>query len=286
MIQTQLSTDSGKIVDHAQNASQIPPLTHPEAGVLAREELSRFLAVVEALSGDDWHQPTDCTAWTVRDILAHQAGAYAGNASWSEFFRQASARPSPGQMQVDATNDRQLLDRADCNPPELIAELRRVGPKAIRTRQRLPRLVRKLRIVPFGPPTGFKPVGYLTDLIYTRDTWAHRMDICRATGRTFIQTPDHDGRLTALVLRELAENLAGKLRGQSVIFDLAGPAGGRFRIGKTVEPSAIIKMSLIDFNRLASGRLAVDEAFAQSLVTISGDRDFAAHVLAQTSIVY
>jgi hypothetical protein len=33
---------------------QIPPLEHEEAGQLAREELSRFLTVVEDLSGDDW----------------------------------------------------------------------------------------------------------------------------------------------------------------------------------------------------------------------------------------
>ena len=57
------------------NAADIPKLTHAEAGVLAREELTRFLHLLETLDSDDWNQPTYCTQWTVRDMLAHQAGA-------------------------------------------------------------------------------------------------------------------------------------------------------------------------------------------------------------------
>lgn len=164
--------------------------------------------------------------------------------------------------------------------------MRRVGPKAVSTRQRLPWLLRKLKIVPFGPAYGTRSVEYLTDLIYPRDTWMHRMDICRASGQPFVQTAAHDGRLMALVMRDLAQELNGHLRGQSVIFDLAGPAGGRYRIGKTAEPSAIIKMDMIEFNRLASGRITGAEAKAQSLIAISGDHGFAGQILAHTSVVY
>jgi hypothetical protein len=189
-------------------------------------------------------------------------------------------------MKIDAMNAQQLADRVGRSPAELISELCRVGPKAINTRQRLPWLLRKLRIIPFGPPHGTKSVGYLTDLIFTRDTWSHRMDICGATGQPFFQTAEHDGRLVALVMRDLAQRLNGHLGGQSVIFDLSGPAGGRYHIGKTAEPSAIIKMDMIQFNRLASDRITPAEAKAQSLVTISGDHSFADQVLVQTSVVY
>lgn len=266
-------------------AGQIPALGHAEAGAQDRTEVDRFLAVVESLSGDDWEQPTDCTQWTVRDILAHKAGSYAGFTSWDEFRRQVSARPGPGQMAVDAMNARQLADREGHSPAELIDELRRVGPQAIRTRQRLPWLLRKLP-VPFGPPLGTVPVEYLTDLIYPRDTWMHRADICRATGKAFSQTPEHDGRIVALVVRDLAEKLKEPLRGQSVIFDLSGPAGDRYRIGPLAEPSAVLKMDVVEFNRLASDRITSKEALAQELVTISGDRSFAERVLAHTSVPY
>ncbi len=285
MAQAHSLMNSVDMRDDTLEAKQIPALTHAEAGVMAREELNRFLALVETLSGDDWQQPTDCTEWTVRDILAHQAGSYAGYASWSEFRTQTSAKPGPDQMQVDAINARQLADRAGQNPAELIDELRRVGPKGINTRQRLPWLLRKIP-VPFGPPLGTVPVEYLTGLIYTRDTWMHRIDICRATGRSVAQTPDHDGRLVALVLRDLSRKLQKQLRGQSVIFDLTGPAGGRFRIGSLAEPSAILKMDVLEFNRLASERISAETATAQKLVTINGDRSFAAHVLSQTAVPY
>jgi uncharacterized protein (TIGR03083 family) len=269
----------------AFDASQIPALDHAEAGRMAHEELNRFLALVESLSGSDWEQPTDCTEWIVRDMLAHQAGSYAGGASWAEFRRQYSTRPGPGQLLVDAANAKQLADRAGRNPAELIGELRRVGPAAIRARQRLPWLLRILS-VPMGPAIGTAPISYLTDLIYTRDTWMHRADICRATGKPFVQTPEHDGRIVALVMRDLAKKLEGCLRGQSVIYDLSGVAGGRYRIGSTLEPTAIIKMDVLQFNRLASGRLTPEAAKAQALVTISGDRDFSNRMLAQTSIPY
>ena len=55
-----------------------------KVAVRSRKELERFLTLVESLSGDDWQQPTDCTLWNVRDVLAHQAGAYASGASLAE----------------------------------------------------------------------------------------------------------------------------------------------------------------------------------------------------------
>jgi hypothetical protein len=48
------------------------------------------------------------------------------------------------------------------------------------------------------PLLGMVPLGYLTDLISTRDMWMHRLDICRATGREMVLTSRHNGRITAL----------------------------------------------------------------------------------------
>lgn len=285
MTQTNILNQPQTIHATLLEASQIPALDHAEAGRMAHEELTRFLALVESLSGDDWQQPTDCTEWSVRDMLAHQAGAYAGGASFAEFRHQYSARPGPGQMLVDAANARQIADRAGQSPADLIGELRRVGPAAIRARQRLPWLLRGLTL-PMGPPLGTAPISYLTDLIYTRDTWIHRVDICRATGKPFVQTPEHDGRIVALVMRDLAKILAPSLRGQSVVYDLTGTAGGRFRIGNTPEPTAILKMDVLQFNRLASERLTPEAAKAENFVTLSGDRAFADQVLRQSTVPY
>src|SRR5713226_4868040 len=201
-------------------ARAIPPLSHREAMGMARLELERFLALVTSLSDDDWEKPSACPRWNVRQILAHVTGAAASYARWPEFKRQNSLkvqRPyrASGLSFLDSLNQIQVNDRASATPAALIDELQTVGPRAIATRARLPVLLRALR-VPL-PALGIVPIGYLTDLIYTRDMWMHRLDICRATGREMIQTSHHDGRITALVVRDLARKLTAKLAGQAVV---------------------------------------------------------------------
>lgn len=269
-------------------AAHIPPLTHAEAGVMARTELERFLALVKSLTADDWEKSTDCTEWSVRQILAHQAGSYAGFASWAELRRQWSQlfkKRQPGQLPVDLINQRQIEDRAGASPAELIAELEAVGPKAIATRQGLPVFLRALRM-PLGPPLGFVRFDYLTDLIYTRDTWSHRLDICRAIGREMVLTAEHDGRIMALVMRDLAVKLKRELKGVSLVCKLTGPAGGAWRIGSAEIPTATIEMDALEFSRLSSGRLTADDVRGRSMAVITGDVEVANQALDQTVVPY
>jgi hypothetical protein len=140
--------------------------------------------------------------------------------------------------------------------------------------------------MPFGPPLGFARFDYLIDLIYTRDTWSHRLDVCRATGREMILTPDHDGRIIALVTRELAAKLHRELKSISLVLKLTGPAGGCWRIGPVRTPMATIQMDTLDFSRLTSGRLTPDEVRDRSLVVMDGDAEIANQVLEHTIVPY
>jgi uncharacterized protein (TIGR03083 family) len=285
MAQVQSLMKSAQLKDQALQAEEVPALAHDEAADMARAELERYLALVETLSGEDWGQPTDCTLWSVADIVAHQAGAYAGFANFAGFKATMGVKPAPGELQIDAINARQIKDRIARTPSENIAELREVGPKAINTRYKLPWLLRKLR-VPVGPPLGTCAIEYMTDLLYTRDTWSHRLDIARATGKDFVQDARHDGRMIALVMRDLAQLLHGKLGGQSVVFDLSGPAGDRYRIGATAELSAVIRMTVEAFIRLSSERATAHEIKTSSAVSFSGDQGFAQQVIELTSVPY
>ena len=67
---------------------------------------------------------------------------------------------------------------------------------------------------------------HLMQMIHSRDTWMHRLDICRATNRHFEQTIEHDGRIAALVMLDVARQLSPKLDGRAIAFDLSGLAGG------------------------------------------------------------
>ena len=286
MMEATLTLATAQVVENQsrQRAGDVAGLTHSEAGAMAAHELQRTLAVLDSLEAEDWEQPTACTLWNVRDMTSHLAGACAGFVSFSEFRRQYLQNPYMRQARVsiDGINQRQLEDRAGAAPAELIAELRAVGPKAIRTRQKLPGLLRALR-VPFGPPLGTVPVAYLTDLIYTRDMWMHRLDICQTTGREMEVTTGHDGRVTALVVRDLARKLRDGLRDRTVVLELAGQAGGAYQFGDGAV-DATICMDAFTFHSLASGRLAPEEAAAQA--SIQGSPEAADWFLQNAAVPY
>ena len=89
-------------------------------------------------------------------------------------------------------------------------------------------------------------VGYLTDVILTRDPWMHRLDLARATSRAPELTADHDGVIVADVVAEWARR-----HGQPYRLELTGPAGGSWTSGTGGEE---ITIDAVDFCRIVSGR--------------------------------
>jgi uncharacterized protein (TIGR03083 family) len=278
------TSHTGVSVRRAQieDAAHIPAVWRAEVRALAEAEVDRFLALVEALGADDWSKPTACTLWNVGQILAHQAGAYAGWASGREFRRQFSVRPARGQLTEDALSARQVADRAGKTPAELIAELRAAAPRAIANRQRVPLPLRLLGQP--HPVAGFLCLAHLLDVTYTRDTWMHRLDVSRATDRPMRLSREHDGRIVALVVRDLARPLAAKLGGQSVVFELSGAAGGAWRIGAAPTPGVTIRMDALDFNILASGRFSYAEGRARA--ALEGDIALGERALRESKVLY
>ena len=247
-------------------AMRAPYVTADEAYDLLQVALERFLALVETLEPDDWSKPTACTAWTVRDMLAHQAGGYASGASYHEMIRQYTRLPRQGQLPEDAINELQVRERAAHSPAELIAELRQVGPVASKKWAYQFRLIKPIAVP--HPVGGFMSVRHLMWVIHSRDTWMHRLDICRATGRAFQQTREHDGRIVELILRDVDRALRPRLGGQAIIIELLGVAGGIWKVGDG-NPAATIQMDALDFCIFASGRFSYSEARAKA--TLAGD---------------
>lgn len=96
--------------------------------------------------------------------------------------KEANGRPV-----IDGANDVQVRERRERRHDQLVADLRDASGRAVRARRRVPALLRAFP-VPFGPPLGTKPLGYLVDCIYTRDVWMHRIDLSRATGQPLVLT--------------------------------------------------------------------------------------------------
>ena len=176
-------------------------IKRPEARVLAEEEFVRFAAVVASLTPDEWARPTDCPAWDVRKMALHVLGSGDAQASFPTFLHQLRRgvplnKEIDSHHWVDGMNELQIRERDHLSNDELIAQLRTVGPSAVKGRWRTPLPARYVPI-PFGPPIGWTSLKYLLDVGFTRDVWAHRIDIHAAIDRPMHLTADHDGRLVA-----------------------------------------------------------------------------------------
>ena len=262
-------------------AEKIPAVTAEEAYQLLNTALDRFLALVATLEPEDWDKPTLCTEWSVRDILAHQAGGYASGTGYKEMLRQGSRIPRRGQLIEDAINEFQLRERAHKSSAELIAELHKVGPIAVQKWAYEFRLAKLLSIP--HPIAGKLSFRYLMQVTHSRDTWMHRLDICRATGHDFEQTREHDGRIAELVVLDVANILASKTDRPALVLELTGIAGGTWKIGRG-EPVATITMDMLEFNIFASGRYSYDEA--RQLISITGDTPAAEETLKNILVLY
>jgi uncharacterized protein (TIGR03083 family) len=216
---------------------------------------------VASLSDADWTAPTDCTGWDVRAMALHVLGSADAQASPREFLHQLR-RGLPVNKEIDShhwvdgLNELQIRERSSLSNDELVARLAAVGPKAVAGRWKTPPPMRYLPM-PFGPPIGWAPLKYLLDVGFTRDVWAHRVDICAALGRPMEATADHDGRLVADLVGEWAD-----VHGEPFELVLEGPAGGKFSSGTGGER---VEIDAFDFVRTLSGRLPATGVLANPL---------------------
>jgi uncharacterized protein (TIGR03083 family) len=226
-------------------------INRPEARVLAEEEFRRFADLVASLTPEEWAAPTDCTRWDVRKMALHVLGSGEAQASVREFAHQLRrGKPLNKEIDshhwVDGLNELQIRERDHLSNTELVAQLAAVGPKAVKGRWGTPPPARYLPL-PFGPPIGWAPLKYLLDVGFTRDVWAHRIDIHAAINRSMHLSAEHDGRLVADIVAEWAS-----IHGQPFELVLDGPAGGKYSQGVEGER---VEIDALDFVRTLAGRL-------------------------------
>jgi uncharacterized protein (TIGR03083 family) len=230
-----------------------PRLGHREAMQLAATEYERMVDALAALTASDWTRPTDCPAWDVRQMGCHMVGMAEMASSPAETKRQqqqaAADAAARGVDHLSALTSLQVVERASWTPTDVVDGARRVAPRAARGRRLTPvstleGLLPTPQIV--GQHTERWTIGFLVEVVLTRDPWMHRMDLARATGRAPFLTAEHDGAIVADVVAEWAER-----HGAPYELALTGPAGGRWSRGSGGER---IEMDAVDFCRVLSGR--------------------------------
>jgi uncharacterized protein (TIGR03083 family) len=214
---------------------------------IAATEYERFVAMLRSLPAADWSRPTECEGWDVRAMATHVLGFVDAHVSMREFAHQAWQSKRLGGNFVDGMTATQVRDRAAMAPEQIIDGFERSAPLSVRARRRMPAAVRALRMsVEMPRRREWWPLSYLNDVIYTRDTWMHRVDITRATGAAMVLTADHDGVIVADAVKEWARR-----HGRPFQLVLGGAAGGSFVAG---HGGPTIELDAVEFCRTLSGR--------------------------------
>jgi uncharacterized protein (TIGR03083 family) len=228
----------------------IAPLDHDEAMDLADAEYDRLLALIDTLAEQDWASTTDCVGWTVKDMLGHLLGMLELQSDPTELKRQVSIAAEhaarSGRLRIDEMTALQVREHDHLTTPALTSALHEAAPRGLAARRALDAQRRAMPYDPQLPGEQGWTIGYLFDIIHTRDPWLHRIDICRAIGREPILSAGHDGRLVADVVREWAPR-----HGQPFELHLTGAAGGRFRDGSG---GTALELDAVQFCRILSGR--------------------------------
>lgn len=224
------------------------------AAELAGQELAALIAMARQFTPEHWAAPTDCTEWTVRDMIAHLAGALEEAVRPSVNFKhQALAalgtrRDKGVRAWVDYTTEAQVNERRGRTPEQLLAELERLTPRFDRVRARSPEFLRRIAIPRTSGLRRGADLAYLMDVIYSRDVWLHRVDLARATG-----VPAPKTEAESSVVEQVIRDLDLEWTGPPVELELTGHAGGRWVLG-TGEPVARVREDTVAFMRLLSGR--------------------------------
>jgi uncharacterized protein (TIGR03083 family) len=229
---------------------QIPPIEHDEAMQLAAAEYDRVLALVDELRPDDWSRPTDCTDWDVRAMLGHMLGHLELQADAEERMRliktAAELAQQSGRLRLDEMTALQVREHAHLTSDELTQALHDATPRGLAGRTAMSA---EQRAMPYNselPGEKAWTLGYLFDIIHTRDPWMHRIDISRAIGRDVVLSADHDGRIVADVVSDWARR-----HGQPFTLTFTGPAGGSYTGG---DGGPLLELDAVEFTRILCGR--------------------------------
>jgi len=240
------------------DVADIPALEHDEAMSVAAVEYDRLLELIDRFGPEDWSRETDCSGWDVRDVVTHLLGWMKANADHAEAGRQlavaAQEAEEKGILRLDAQTALHVREHADLTPFEVSAAVHEWAGRALAGRTAATAEQRAGILSAGLPGESDWTRGYLIDVVFTRDLWMHRIDLCRATGQPLLLTPDHDGRIVADVVADWTRR-----HGQPFTLTLDGPAGGAFTAGGG---GPELRLDAVEFCRILSGRGSADGLLA------------------------
>lgn len=233
------------------NASTLPPPSAAEADAAADAEYSALVADLHAVPDHGTDARTDCAGWTVHDIVAHVTEAAREGAHplvLASRYGRAALRHR-GRPLVDPVNAMQVRRGRSLTWPDLLGELEVLAPAAVRGRRRTPPFVRRRELPASQGFVRGDTIGFVNDVIYTRDVWMHRVDVSRAVGR-----PMSRSRAEELVVDLVVRDLARAWTGPSMRLETTGRVEGTWVLGAGSPHLRVVRADAVDLCRRLSGR--------------------------------
>ena len=249
-----------------------------------------LISLAEELTAEEWERPTDLPGWDVRAVLSHIAhleGVLGGGPQEQAEVPELSHVSGPmGQF-----TEIGVITRRDTRPAEIVDQIRRY------TAARHNDLTATPPTDAAAPAPGlFGAIGWSTGLLLRNrplDVWMHEQDVRRATGRPGnLDTPGARHSATYLLesLGFVLGKRAGAAPGTTLLVYVEGHpptavtvnSSGRGEVlaEEPSEPTVTLRMDRETFLLLAGGRRPA----AAEHVTVEGDRDLAARVLAGLAV--
>ncbi len=253
-----------------------------------RTVLDDVIGVASTLGEQEWQRPSACAGWTVKDVMAHLAGAV------DSLVNPIPRAPLTAEDDIEAANDVVVCRLKDRSPTEILAMHERGAPAALE------------RLAAFENPTvgsarfslgnaGAYPLSAAKDALCFDHMVHLHTDLLAPDGPLDRPAPEIDdlrmtptirwmvGGIPQMCGRQLAPTLV-----RPIAISLDGPGGRRFTMTADPHvpgeihlvddidgPAATISSTAVEFMRWATLR-----APWQKSVKITGDTDLATSVLA------
>ena len=231
-------------------AHDVARTDHDHVAELLAPEVEATHALLSGLTAEEWRLPTDCAGWSVHDIVGHMIGNAENTLDFDLLAEriEEGGRRYPDLPRLDGMNEMAVQAWRERPAGELVSGFAQLWRKLLHVLPEMPEQAREHRFDTGYPEVAPISLGYVVDVILTRDMWMHRIDICRAADRTFAMH-DHDRGVVEQVLRDLDDEWAGS----SFVLELGGVVTGDWQIGPDA-PVATVAGDALDLMRSLSGR--------------------------------
>jgi uncharacterized protein (TIGR03083 family) len=256
-------------------------------------ELTSLLA---SLPAEDWHKPTACGDWTVKDVALHMLGGEIGNLSFRRDGHNTAANIANWDELVAFINhfNQAWVESARRISPRLLIELLQfTGGQLCVYFQSLDAAAMGGAVSWAGP--GPAPVWLDLAREYT-ERWHHQQHVRDAVGKPGLKDPQYMAPVLAALVWAMPRAFAAVSAepGTSVTLTINGPSGGRWTVVREADawtlyagaPTQPDVDAVIDED--AAWRLftrGLNDAQSRAAVTLRGDEALGAAIFNMVSII-